>query len=213
MDQEYPSYFKNKNFLISFLSSIFILVISIIVNFYAVIYAVEKSSSSVTDIILNNIRVYDVDGIFIYGPILMWLLVAFILLRKLQYAPFTLKSVSLFIIIRSVFTILTHIGPFPTHVNVPLNGIISYFTSAKDLFFSGHTGLPFLLALIFWDNMYLRILFTLSSILFGTVVLMGHLHYSIDVLSAFFITYTIYHISEIIFSRDKKLFKYGLISN
>ena len=32
--------------------------------------------------------------------------------------------------------------------------------------------------------------------LFAAVVLLGHLHYSIDVASAFFITYTIYHIAE-----------------
>jgi hypothetical protein len=42
--------------------------------------------------------------------------------------------------------------------------------------------------------------------MFGIVVLLGHLHYSIDVLSAFFITYSIYHICELFFKTDKKIF-------
>jgi hypothetical protein len=42
-------------------------------------------------------------------------------------------------------------------------------------------------------------------LVFGVVVLLGHLHYSIDVLSAFFISYGIYRIAEIIFHKDKML--------
>ena len=80
-----------------------------------------------------------------------------------------------------------------------------------DYFFSGHTGLPFLLTLLFWDNVFLRVLFFVSSIFFGVVVLLGHLHYSIDVLSAFFITYTIYHLSEAFFPKDKKMFNDGFV--
>ncbi|MEI8091030.1 MAG: phosphatase PAP2-related protein [bacterium] len=72
-----------------------------------------------------------------------------------------------------------------------------------DLFFSGHTGLPFLFALIFWNNKWMRYLFVLTAIYFGAIVLLGHLHYSIDVLSAFFITYTIRHINEFLWKKDK----------
>jgi hypothetical protein len=35
---------------------------------------------------------------------------------------------------------------------------------------------------------------------------MAHIHYSIDVFSAFFITYTIFHLSEKIFIKDRKMF-------
>ena len=51
-----------------------------------------------------------------------------------------------------------------------------------------------------------RIFFTAVAIFFGIIVLMGHLHYSIDVLSAFFITYSIYHIAKFLFKEDKILF-------
>lgn len=201
--QKYITYFTNNDYLLSFLYSGLMIAGSLVITFYANLYATEKASNSVTDIVLDNIRVYDVDLLFLYGPILLWAFVVYILFNNPNRIPFTLKSVGLFAIVRSIFTILTHLAPFPTHTNVSLSGLMGYFTSGKDLFFSGHTGLPFLLALIFWDSKYLRIVFITASLMFAAVVLLGHLHYSIDVLSAFFITYTIYRIAETIFNKNR----------
>jgi len=198
----YKNYFKDKSFLVSLFVSILILGSALVANHYASIYATEKASNSVTDIILNNIKVYDVDIIFVYGPVLMWLLVIAILTFYPQRIPFIIKSTGLFYLIRSLFISLTHIGPFPTHITIQSTGIFGYLNSGADLFFSGHTGFPFLLALIFWENKWLRIFFILLSLIFGIIVLLGHLHYSIDVLSAFFITYGIYHIALFIFKKD-----------
>jgi len=52
--------------------------------------------------------------------------------------------------------------------------------------------------------------FIAASIFFGVVVLLGHLHYSIDVLAAFFITYSIYRLAVLFFPRAKKLSDRGL---
>jgi hypothetical protein len=41
---------------------------------------------------------------------------------------------------------------------------------------------------------------------------LAHLHYSIDVLSAFFITYTISHIACVFFKKDLLLFRNGLLT-
>lgn len=201
--EKYKRHFGRKDFLISLLFSFCILGMALVANHYAGIYAVKKASNSVTDIILDNIRVYDVDLIFVYGPVFMWLFVTAILSFNPQRIPFVVKSTGLFYLIRSLFISLTHIGPFPTHVIIPSTGIFGYLSPGADLFFSGHTGLPFLLALIFWENKRLRVFFIILSLVFGTVVLLGHLHYSIDVLSAFFISYGIYHIAEKIFQKDK----------
>ncbi len=201
--QKYITHFTNKDYLLSFIYSGLMIACSVVITIYANLYAVEKASNPVTDIVLDNIRVYDVDWLFVYGPIIMWSFVFFILFNNPNRIPFTLKSIGLFAIIRSIFTILTHLGPFPTHTVVSPSEIMHYFTLGGDLFFSGHTGLPFLLALIFWDSKRLRILFIATSLFFAAVVLMGHLHYSIDVLSAFFITYTIYRIAEKIFDKDR----------
>jgi membrane-associated phospholipid phosphatase len=80
--------------------------------------------------------------------------------------------------------------------------IFDKFNFTGDLFFSGHTGLPFLLALVFWDHPWWRRVFVIVSIIFGVTVLLGHFHYSIDVFGAFFITYTIFHIATRLFPRD-----------
>jgi hypothetical protein len=79
-----------------------------------------------------------------------------------------------------------------------------------DSFFSGHTGMPFLGALVFWDDKLVRWVYILASIFFAIVVLLGHLHYSIDVFSAFFITYSIYRIADISFNKDKEVFERGI---
>lgn len=202
---EYKILFSNKRFIISFFTSIVLLTMGLIVNYYAGTYATESASSSVTDIILSNTRVYDLDGIFIYGTIGFFIVLFFICLNKPRGIPYILKSVALFYMIRSVFISLTHIGPFPSQIVIHSN-LLSKITFGGDLFFSGHTGLPFLMALIFWQNKILRYAFILSSLSIGTVVLLSHMHYSIDVLAAFFITYTIFHIAEYFFKKDREMF-------
>jgi len=204
--KKYFAHYKDRDFLISFFTAVFFLAISLVINFYAGQYATKSASSSVTDIFLSNIRVFNVGYIFTYGAVVFW---GFALLLGLYYPrkfPFVLKSIALFTIIRAVFISLTHIGPFPTQLVVETGTILSKFTFGGDLFFSGHTGLPFLMALIFWNDKVLRYIFLISSVVFGAVVLLGHIHYSIDVLGAFFITYTIFHIALFLFKKDRLMF-------
>ena len=59
--------FKNKDFLISICVGFLFLLASLVVNSYAVEYATDSISNPVTDIVLSNTRVYDVDGILVYG--------------------------------------------------------------------------------------------------------------------------------------------------
>ncbi len=202
---EYKNLFIYKQFLSSLGVSIVFFIISIIINFYAGTYATENASNSVTDIILSNIRVYDVDNFFIYGSFIFALFSTFICLYKPERIPFIIKSVALFIIVRSIFITLTHLGPFPSQLVIDSN-LLNKTSFGADLFFSGHTGMPFLLALIFWHDKQIRYIFLVFSLMFATVVLLGHLHYSIDVLAAFFITYTIFHIALYLFKKDRNMF-------
>lgn len=206
----YKTHFTDKKFLFSFLSSLLLLGISLIVQFLVSGYVTRVGGGSVTDVILSNTRVYDVGGIFVWGSVILTIIGIFIIFRRPNYLPFVIKSIAIFTLIRSVFVSLTHISPFPTHALINSTFFSSeafrgIFTG-NDLFFSGHTGIPFLLALIFWENKILRIIFLSFSIMFAVVVLLGHLHYSIDVLSAYFITFTIFHICRVLFKKDWQLF-------
>jgi hypothetical protein len=177
---------------------------AIVVNYFATRYVTARASAPVTDIILSNVRVYDVDGIIVYGALALALFASIITLYHPKRIPFVLKSVGLFIVIRSIFISLTHLGPFSPGVMIEPTRILNFLgiTTTADLFFSGHTGMPFLLALIYWDKKPLRWIFLATSVLFAVSVLLGHLHYSIDVFAAFFITYSIFKLAQFLFPRD-----------
>ena len=191
----------------SLLEAVILFIFSVFVTHYASLYAENRASGAVDDIILSNTKVYDFEFFFIYIAVALGLFVIALCLRFRKTAPFLIKTVSLFIIIRSIFVSLTHIGPFPLKLELHSN-LLSFITSGNDLFFSGHTGLPFLIALIFWDHFYVRILFLTASLVLGATALLSHLHYSIDVFAAFFITYSIYHIARKLFKKDFEFFTF-----
>jgi membrane-associated phospholipid phosphatase len=205
---------SDKNYVISLVFAFLFFLLSIVTTFFAITYATEIASNSVTDIVLSNVRTFDVDGLFLYGPIVFWLvLIPYFIFYETKKIPFILKSIGLFLFVRSFAMSLTHIGPFPTQIQPDISGILGVFTSGGDLFFSSHTGLPFLMALIMWDKKPVRIFCLVSSVFFGIVVLLAHVHYSIDVFAAFFVTYTIYAISKYLFKSDWNLFHKGIESS
>ncbi len=189
----------------SLLESIILFIGSIYITHYASRYAEIRASNHVDDIILSNTRVYNFEIVFVYVAIMLGLFVITLCLRFTKTAPFLIKAVSLFIVIRSMFVSLTHIGPFPLKLELESN-LLNFITSGNDLFFSGHTGMPFLIALIFWNHLYIRTLFLAASVVLGATALLSHLHYSIDVFAAFFITYSIYHIAIKLFKKDFDFF-------
>ncbi len=208
--QNYSLHFQDKYFVMSFFLGFCLLVVSLVAQFFATGYATRSVSGSVTDIILSNIRVYDVDTIFIYGTVALFLFILYLCLNSPKYLPFTLKSVAVFTLVRSVFITLTHIDKYPLHASMTSvffqETLFRGIFTGSGLFFSGHTGMPFLFALMFWHQKTLRYIFLATSAFFGVVVLLGHLHYSIDVLSAYFITFSIFHICKFLFPKDLELF-------
>ncbi len=206
----YRHHFSEKYFRNSFISGLVLLIVSLLAQFYASAYATRSVSGSVTDVILSNTRVYDVDEIFIWGTVFFFFFTASMCLSKPRYLPFIVKSVAIFTLIRAFFISLTHINVFPLHVTITSiffqETIFRGIFTGSGLFFSGHTGLPFLFALMFWDNKILRYFFLSFSLLFAVVVLVGHIHYSIDVFSAFFFAYAIFDICKFLFKRDWEIF-------
>lgn len=177
------------------------------VNFLAGRYATGQASAPVTDIILSNVPVMDVDGLFVYGTVTLIVFIVWVLLRDVQRAPYVLNALAVFFFIRAGFVAVTHIGPFPDRIALDAGEYIAnYLWGGADLFFSGHTGSPFLLALIFWREPWFRYTFLGWSAFFAVVVLVGHLHYTNDVLAALFITYSIHHLARWLFPREYETF-------
>ena len=204
---EYKLYFTQKTFWRSFLIGLFLVAISLFVNHLSSIYVDHRAGAYVQDIFLDNLPVVNVDEILNEGVIVYSLFLTFFVIIKPRRIPFVLKSLAVFIFIRAIFTMLTHLGPAPSQTYLDPDDLLAKLSNGRDMFFSGHTGIPFLMALIFWnENKLVRYVSLAASIIFGTSVLLGHLHYSIDVFAAFFITYTIYHLAQKFFAKDFLLF-------
>lgn len=205
MWQKHKFYWLQKSFVYNALLSLLFLIAAIFVNQYANSYTAVHASNYATDIFLDNLPVVDVQLIFSEGAMLFLLILAAVLFFEPKYIPFTLKGIAVFTLVRSFSIILTHLAPPLGEIRIDPTDYIARLSSGKDLFFSGHTGLPFMLAFIFWEQKRLRYFFFFSSAVGGLAVILGHLHYSIDVFSALFISFGIYHICRNIFAKDFQL--------
>ena len=186
-----------------------LIALALVFQYYSSAYSTRNSSRFVGDIFLDNLPVVNMNGVIIEGAMFTILVVgAALLLCKPKYILFTLKAVAIFIAIRAFFVAATHLGIYPDQI-VPGNDIIDRIYMALDLqagyFFSAHTGLPFLMALIFWDERLWRYILLSLSFVFGVSVLLAHVHYSIDVFAAPFMTYSIFKLAQYLFPADYKL--------
>ena len=177
-------------------------------QYYSSAYSTRNSSRFVGDIFLDNLPVVNMNAVIIEGALPMIVVSVILLLREPKYLLFAIKAVAIFIAIRAFFVAATHLGIYPDQI-VPGNGFFDRIYVALDLqagyFFSSHTGLPFLMALIFWDKRFWRYFYFILSAVFGAAVLLAHVHYSIDVFAAPFMTYSIYKLAQYLFPDDYKL--------
>ena len=177
-------------------------------NVYAFDYSQRPTSNYVGDLILDNIPVVDLSFIIIEVALISIVLGTLFVFSKPRYILFTLKAIALFIIIRAIFISLTHVGIHPDNIAPGLgffDAIYTYLNFQTGLFFSGHTGLSFLIALIFWNNNRVRYVLLSLSFVFAVAVLLAHIHYSIDVFAAPFMAYGIFKIAQHLFPQDYKL--------
>jgi hypothetical protein len=197
----------NKNNKILLVEGLIFFILAALIQGWADHYVGLVKEVAVGDIILNNLPTLDLDFIIVQGALILTLLIIILLILQPKYLSFTIKSLALFIIIRAFFISLTHLGSSPDQLALDTQsigfGLYNFLYNTRgDFFFSGHTGVPFLFALIFWPEKFWRcLLFTISG-LFGVAVLLTHIHYSIDVFAAPFMTYTIFIIAQKLFKAD-----------
>lgn len=204
--QRHRSVWQNTSFISSVVLGVVFLLISVTLNYNAGTYAFNSMSNGVSDLILDNLPVVDVRLIFIEGAIAMAMITFFLSLYYPRYIPFILKNIALLYLFRSVAITLTHLGPPAEMQDLYLaSSITERFIYGADYFFSGHTALPFIVALIFWSKKRVRYLYLAISVIFGFTALLGHVHYSIDVYAAPFIAHSTYTLAQYLFKKDYQL--------
>lgn len=159
----------------------------------AYIFPLSARATPSPDLILDHLPALSSYGIAVYGPAFITILLLCHLFLRPWYAPVVWKSVGLLFLLRAGFIVLTPLG-IPSHQyhTVATSALQSITYSGNDFFFSGHVAFPFLLALIFWKDIYIRYTYLLLMFVIAAAVLLEHVHYSIDVFAAPFIVYGVW---------------------
>ena len=207
-------YFNYRGFFIkererSFVVGLVLLGLAVVFQYYASSYADRVASNSVSDLFLSILPVINLNFIVVEGALIAILVSLLLIFAKPQYLIFTMKAAAIFIATRAMFIAVTHVGIYPGQVGPDPTGIFdrTYIDLGLEggFFFSGHTGLPFLMALIFWNEKSWRYAYLILSVAFGIAVLFAHVHYSIDVLAAPYMAYGIFKMSQYFFAEDYRL--------
>ncbi len=160
----------------------------------------QKEGSIINDALLANIPTKDLSvPIFI----VLWSTSLLILIRCIQNPSMLILFLWSFILVTLSRFITIQLFPLnPPDGLIPLKDPLTNFFYGgtdmfirKDLFYSGHTSSQFLIFLTLtkkWDK---RVAL-LSSLVIGSFVLVQHIHYTIDVLAAYIITYLIFRIAQ-----------------
>jgi hypothetical protein len=185
-------YLKQPNKKIIFFSSLIVLVITLTLFVDFLTYIEKRDGFVFNDPFLKLVAPIQLSGFIFILTYFLGIVGVF----------FSIRNPILFICLIQAYTILTVFRIMSIYL-VPLDPPLSliplkdsflemFFYSGrqnlKDLFFSGHTATIFLFAFGF-KKKYQRLFFFLGASLVGVLVLLQHIHYSIDVLAAPFFAY------------------------
>jgi hypothetical protein len=199
LKQEWLNEIRNNWHLI--LLSFILLLFASLFNYLAGIYVSQIPGTKAPDLILDNIPTFDLNFIYLYGAVFIGALLFFYpLFLKVKKFHVVISQFSLLIMVRGIFICLTHLSIPAGALQFHVPEILFILSFNNDLFFSGHTAIPFLGFLLFKGDK-IRYFFLFFSFFMGAVVLLMHVHYTIDVFSAFFITYGTHKAGEKFFNK------------
>jgi hypothetical protein len=117
--------------------------------------------------------------------------------RKL---PFLFFLLGMYLCVRTVFVFLSPIGAPESilhmgELDLLFPYVVGVYTFQNEFIFSGHTAMPFLFAL-FFETRLQKVLMLAGSVAMATAVLLTRNHYTVDVISAWFMGYAIFVLSE-----------------
>jgi len=175
-----------------------LIILSSFPKFFAIIEL--RRGMQLNDWILARIPAFDVSiPIFI----IIWSTAILLVYRLIQsptlYLQFLMSFLTLCItrvISISIFSLEPPIGLI--ELQDPLSSIFYGGTNVfikKDLFYSGHTATQFLIFLTVKGKIE-KIITGITTILISVLVLIQHVHYTVDVVAAYFFAYLVYIIGK-----------------
>ncbi len=177
--------------------SLILVVVASYVDYRSGVYVSSRGGVDVPDLILDHIKhPIDLSLVFVYGYIAIIIgLFSYPFVFHIRTLHKVISQFSLLVTLRSAFIILTHLETPPDTIAVHFPWIFGKLSFENDMFFSGHTAIPFLGFLLFRHSP-VRYVFLVGSFIMGTTVLAMRQHYSIDVFGAFFMAYCSYRMGN-----------------
>lgn len=184
--------------------SLFFLGMALVLDRFARNYAAVSGVARPTDVLLDALPVMKVDFFVVWIYLLVWAVFAvyglFIDSKRTHYY---IGMLSLFIITRAGFSVLTHMASPAEAIYTTYRPMLyQLFSFPNALFFCAKAGIPFLVFLMV-PNKKLKIFMLCASVVLAILVILMHLHYTIDIISAYFITYGIYKLGGHMFVYGK----------
>jgi len=178
------------------LLSLIIVAIATFLDYFSGVYVSSTTAADVPDLILDHIGPFDMSFLFVYGYLaLVFTLFLYPLFLHIRTLHMVVSQLSLLVMLRALFMIFTHLQTPLSAIPVHFPWIFGRLSFQNDMFFSGHTAIPFLGFFLF-KRSWIRYLFLIGSIFLAITALLMHRHYSIDVFAAFFITYCSYRLGQ-----------------
>ena len=175
-------------------------------------YADQRALPPSSDWLLDRIPTVNLIPLLSWG----WLAlhayaVAIALLYYPRKMPFLLFLLGIYLLVRTSFLFLSPIGAPERILDMrqldslfPM--VVGVYTFQNEFIFSGHTAMPFLFALFFETRTQKGIMLA-GSVAMAIAVILTHNHYTVDVLSAYFMGYAIFALSRsLYFRRVRPLF-------
>ncbi|HAL81918.1 MAG TPA: hypothetical protein DCO83_06530 [Mucilaginibacter sp.] len=192
--ETWNSPFKKRRMIIG--AIILVIVVFVLPIFFG--YIEKRNGVLLNDWLLSRIPAHNVSGLIFA---IIWGLVAFIFIRAIfNPSIYITYSWTLIFVITARFICITLVPLDPPTGFIPLT---DPFTSVfygnvvvtKDLFFSGHTAILTLIVLCFEKKTDKLIAFT-GLIAVAFLLMVQHIHYTIDIVAAPVIVYAIYHLTQ-----------------
>ena len=200
---DWKSFFSNKRSRIEFIITIILLTVLMLSFSQFLQFVEQRDGVSLPDPLLKAFNPIDLTWLIFTLIYLSMILFLFSVRKEPNKLMTALQAYGLMVIFRTIAMYLTPLEA-PTTLLMLDDPFVQLFGKGeiltKDLFFSGHTGTLFLLFLL-TKNKILKTTFLVSTVVVGMAVLLQHVHYSIDVFVAPFITYCAFKIISILHSK------------